>query len=368
MIKNSLTRLISSISNILYKLQPIFIAGIILLFLLFSLRIYQINLVVRVSSEFRLYYAVGSFVLRKDGVFDGYRTKRGNFVTEYFMSLYEPQVSVDGVLHTVYRPVPTPIKFRSKEYFMYTTETRVYLVDNMNKIPNFQKNYVVGPPLNLYGQGNTIYNYKPQEVYDAYINNRINLNINCGDYAVAHCKNQFNHLNIQVDPKTGDTDSFDMKFKYYFEGDLASKEKRPVSAFITPEDFGICPTSVYDVDVCVDPFDRNYIRSDDMPVSFLHDNIEEKLTLKDLNFSSFYNINLKIPDKFNINIIPPKFLSIADTYFMVHKSNSVWIEIKPTVLGNTTSIQRQFGTMQFTGDICKQETCENAYTISLKSR
>jgi hypothetical protein len=342
----------------------------IVLFLIFCIvsvtfSIYQISLVIKISDKFRIVYTSGSVLLEKDGVINQYQTTRGGFALDYFTSVYEPQLVVDNKLYSVYRPQPQKIKYKNSLYYFYVGESQGYLTKNPNNIPNYKTNIIVGPPLGLYGQNNTIYNYRPNEVYDSFVNNTIKIDLRCTTNIQSDCKNKLNKVGINIKKDDNEPETAIFSYNYNFGIDYETKPKQTVAAFITPEDFYICKSRFFDEN-CLKPVDDIKVKYQDFRFDVIdaNNNIEEKITLGDLNLSHFFLLNLKIFDYYNPVVKAETPLEKNNSYYMVHKSNKVWIKLTP-LAQYKADIQEQFGSIRFFSSDCPNTNCNSSVKVTV---
>jgi hypothetical protein len=349
----------SFIISLKSKVYAILLFTVLLLFLAFIPRLYLINLRVQAKSGANLYYNVGAFVLQKEGVIDQYMTRHKEYATSYISSLYEPAFKIGEDIYTAYRPRTQQIKFRNESYFMYVSETNIILTKNVNSIPSYKTNLIVGPSIGLYGYGNSIYNYSWGEIINNFTTNTIDVDINCYDFPEARCKNRLEKLNIKAKESTI-PDSFDFYYNYHYGLELSEKSKTPLASVVVPKDYYLCPRFEYSYFECLDPFERESIPWQKMPVHVYKDNTEayEVMTLQDLNLTQFYITNLKIADRYTIKTTAPLDLQKADEYFLVHKSNNIALRFKVLNTEKTEGqILKQFGSIRFIGPSCDQKVC-----------
>ncbi len=361
------------LTNFNLKLQPIFsfiqraiLVLVIVSFLASMLRIYQINLYTQVNSNFKVYYNVGSVLIQDWKNINQYRTKTGQFTSDYFTSLYEPQVKIDDTIWTVYRPKPQQIKYKGQNWFFYIAETRGYLTKNPDLIPAYRNNLITGPNLNLYGQHNSTFNYSWSEFIDSYWNNKINVDINCSRFQQAKCPEVIEKLNIQIQP-TVPKNSFRIDYNYSFDTKLAKINKQTINSFIVPENFLICPNAQYNKEFCLQPQDQNFTQRDSLPVWILNENGEtKKITMKDMNFTDFYLTNFKIPDRYNINTFEDEKLNSAKDYYFVHPSG-VNIKVTPDDPQAVLYLQKQFGSIKILNSNCQTSYCPSSLQVSVNN-
>ena len=354
----------SGLSVNLVKTERIVLIVVIVLFMTSFLRVYQINLFTRINDKFSVYYNVGSVLIQKWDTINQYRTKKAQFNTDYLTSLYEPQVKIGSKMWTIYRPKPQEIKFKGENWYFYIAEMRAYLTKDPTKIPNYDNNFIVGPSLNLYGQNNTVYNYNWNEILSSYWSNKVDVEINCARFSVAKCPDKIDKLNIKIYP-VNNVDTFKMEYNFNFTGNVSCLSKEPITAFVVPENFLICPTSKFDTNYCLEPQDQRWTDRDNVPVwVFLNDNKIEKITLKDLGFSDFYLTNLKISDYYNLNFMEDLPLDKASTYYLVHPSGA-YLAITPSDPKATTVLQKQFGTLRFLNSVCDTSLCSTSVDIKV---
>jgi hypothetical protein len=362
-----LVKIYRIITTNIAKSQRIVLILVVVGFMASFLRIYQLNLILHISPTFRLYYNVGSFLFQKDGVYNQYRTKRGQYTNNYITSLYEPQVKIGENIYSVYRPKAPEIKYKNQSYFFYTSETTAYLTRTLDQIPNYERNFLIGPSLNLYGQSNSIYNYSYQEFFKSYLNNVIDIDANCARYSVSKCENKFAKLNIRATAKNQDEFTFENNF--YFQDSYVGIEKFPITAIVAPEDFWVCPDSNFDANKCFNPADDFKIDADQMPVQIIeYDGSRTTISLKDVGFSDFYVSNLKIADYYNTRVTPEVPMDKAKIYYLVHKSNLVYMTLTPHDNETIFDIQRQFGSIRITGKKCSSAICSVNFDVGIYGR
>jgi hypothetical protein len=340
---------------------------VIISFLASMLRIYQINLYTNINSNFKVYYNVGSILIQDWKTINQYRTKTGQFTTDYFSSLYEPQIKIEDTIWTIYRPKPQQIKYKGENWFFYISETRGYLTKNADLIPVYRKNLITGPSLNLYGQHNSIFNYSWSEFLYSYLNSKVNVDIKCSRFQQAKCPEVIDKLNIQITPSS-EPNSFKLDYNYYFDNKLAKTNKQTINAFIVPENFLICPSNQYNKDSCLQPQDQNFIQRDSFPIVILDETGEkQKITMKDMGFTDFYLTNLKIDDRYNINVFEDEKINSAKDYYFVHPSG-VNFRITPDDPQATLFLQKQFGSIKIVNSNCPTNYCPSGYRVTVEPK
>jgi hypothetical protein len=363
----TITLIKNKIKSKIHWIEKFILISIIVSFLFFSLRIYQLNLYTKVNSKFNVYYNVGSVLIQDWNTINQYRTKSGQFTTNYFTSLYEPQVKINNKISTIYRPKPQEIKYKNENWYLYIAEMRGYLTKNPDLIPNYWNNLITGPSLNLYGQNPTIYNYDWSELFESYINNKVNVDVNCSKFQLAKCPSIIDKLNIQIFPDP-EPNAFRMKYNYIFDQKLLNEQKQTINAFIVPEDFLICPSTNYDKNSCIEAQDKNWTKRDNFPIWILEDQKDtKKITIKDLNFSDFYITNLKIADFYNINYFEDELLNKSKEYYFVHPSG-VWLKVIPDDSNANVFLQRQFGSIKIENNTCLETYCQSGFKVTLDTK
>jgi len=332
--------------------------------LLSTLNIYNFHLKVDISERYTVYYDAGSILLEHDDLIQQYITRRDTYFTNYFHSLYEPQVIIGEDTFTVYRQETKQIQWNGDWYYYNLGEEFFTLTDNPSDIDMYNRNFIIGPSLTLYGDPSSAFNYSFGEAFESYAFNYIEVETPCTDHELARCTNRLESYTEKVSQHEESDSAFEYSSIFSFGDELSFVEKTPTESFIIPEGFMVC-SDPEDMATCQDPRFQGILPQRDIPVIIYKDGDVQKLRFEDLGLNSFHITNLKIPDYLILDDRLPILMNPSSTYYLVHHQSGVVISITPQQ-DVDTFVETKFSAIKFKPkDPCVVATCQLDFVVDI---
>lgn len=334
----------------------ILISGSVLL-----LPVYRVHTKVNVDEDFNVIALNGALWIEYKNVFNQYQPRTGTYSVDYLTSVFQPQVIMDGVEYSMYRMSPDEIYLNDVHYYYYVSEDGLVLSKEPEWMEVYDTNLVTTKTKSVYPSKYTLLNSSWGEIFDSYVNNTIQMNLDCNNEPTSNCKGVLNRTEFNVVDHPTLANTFIFENNFVFEEVAKPIQKQVFSSMVVPLDFEICVENT-----CMDTTTQNYVEQDEFPVWVYENGRNAKImNLAELQLSDFLKSSMFLPDRLSQDSSEPVMLQYAKTYSLVHKSSGIIIDITPHNPSLEPSYLPKFRTIRFASQEC-DIICNNQFDIHVR--